>query len=718
MDINITDALILLPALGFPAIAECDNNGRYRVFVSILLKVPSGNWPASQKKQKQISDIKCRAISKLLGIENFDTHYDDSNWPIFKGGFNEGDIRLLKRFDTANKVFWLSELGKSVFSFKKAFNPKNKKIIFHEEFMLYLPQDIKPGMYGLVCRHEREQLKAYLKGKLTSTSIKKMLLSLEEPGIKTKGLEKMMNFFKIGLKERYSEKIFEGILSILEKEGIIRFRREVRNYLANLRNSKTSNERPIIPHHPIYIPPKNRKYLNIAHLSDTHVSRRWEAMHYWSKVRKNELKGDHWDRFNNPNQRLEEALRDISNNKNDDSVDLIIITGDLTDYNFGYWPTQEYTKSEKYYFEHSLLNYFFNHNMSLFYELLVKYYYSQQKKGKSIKPIFTILGNHDYRSMPYGLIIEWLGQNYAFKIGIDAHKTKENVNHQIHALEQIYPKELVTKPVPMSLQTIYEAVRWYNFVINPALDYAFEYKNSAFLFLDWRKDEKIFGEGGEKQIPIPVKKLVPQFRVFGNPWANNSFTEEQRAMVEKVLKKNQGKVVIISMHATVFCTPDSGHNHGIIVDEKELKLRAYKNEHLALGTFEKNRKWFIDFSISESTKHKPESNKSNTCVIVLSGHAHKNRFYYIHNNEVIDYYLKFKQKHDQWIRFSKGACPMFFVTTSSAYIMKTYEDKKEPLIQKLAHSSFIVPGYRAVNFDEIESRIVRTKLNPLIIPPN
>ena len=675
----IFDSLILLPSLGFPAIAEFNEaKGEYEIFVSMLVITPRACF-----------DIR-EALSSILAIEEFKSHLDSrlpsfsevrNNWRI-----TSQDIRRLPTPSAKNKVFWLSQpdFTQNIKSkFLEAYRKKrgvmaqNDIEVKHIEFLLALPFDqsspnIQGRSFNLVCKHER--------GSYTSL-----------------------------------KSTFQKILSNIKPEDKVPYKSFIITKIG---------DKPIIPYHPIYVPPE-KDYLNIAHISDTHVSRRWDAMGYWAKKRDEEARRikdssfkskcfpdggkTPWSDFNNPNRNFEEALKKANENS---EVDIIIISGDLIDYNLGYCGD---VKDKEKYFNHGIESYYYNYNWPLFYEILLKNYE---------KPVFTILGNHDYRLAPYGVVTEGEmpigGQNYADDLGIKV-KKKDNRNDELNCLKTatgfIYPKKMIKhvgfcafgctpkleEPhfgIIDDLKTDYKHVEWYNLVINPALDYKFSYKNMHFLFFDWRENEEYLGikekefqeeiskylPGREVQSLLAFLPLLPErvhryyqllalaplfysrlplifsalssLEIFGSPWAEDVLTQDQKDMLGKTIEAMKSstdkgkKILIISMHPTVFCEPHTKYTGGIIVDDESRD--DDEPEHLALGNFEKDRLWFI--------QRLYEFSKSGGISIVLSGHVHKNRVYTIKGSNVED---RSRESFDL-----ASESPVFIVTTSSAYISK------------------------------------------------
>ncbi len=709
----ILDALILLPSVGFPAIAEKNKDGNYEIFVSMLCIT------TADKAKDFVGHI-----PEILGIEEFKTHlnsdlekFSSNNITKFPKSFigNQNILRLLTPQNHRNKVFWLSQEGfiekikeayKDAYGKAKNSNTSNLKV-HHIEFMLTLPKKKKSGLYNLICKYERESYKRFDK-------------SHEKQ-------HKPCAHIRVGQEHG---KTVNG-------PNTYPFRYLLKNMIKKSKSngpdlSKTIKGKPVIPYHPVYIPKDSKKYLNIAHISDTHVARRWNAMEHWANIRKGEYvkikdnwkdcspeKGSPWDNFNNPNRRFEEALQKANKDSN---VDIIIITGDLIDYNMGY--CGDY-KNKNSYFEHGIESYYNNYNWGLFYELLLKNYK---------KPVFTILGNHDYRLAPYGVVPEKtvsvvpskvfdaspsaefdisptmekfldIDLNYADDLGI---RVKDNDRKCFgKATDFIYPQKMRKYSSPKSIKTSYENVKWYNLVINPALDYMFTYGDMGFVFLDWHREEEML----ELKMGIPENK-------FGLPWAKNMLTEKQEHIIEKMIEKLKNKkkngafpTLIVSMHPTVFCEPKMEYYCGCIVDDKVRD--DDRPTHLARGNFKKCRLWFIEQMYAFK--------KSGGRAIVLSGHAHKNRLYAINiedfgvskkNKNDCDkyyYYLNDENKKDRKkcevlninITNKEGNVgsynPLFIVTTSSAYISKE------------ANS----PGFRILAFEGQKLKIKLISLTPI-----
>ena len=168
--------------------------------------------------------------------------------------------------------------------------------------------------------------------------------------------------------------------------------------------------------HPFWIPKAayGSEYLNIGHLTDLHVATLWDyfdrkiydsydphgadlLLHRTIDDAQSPFE-DLAKRFNNPNWNLRSLTgllnRQCANESGDqnDYVDLIIHTGDLTDYNRGFNRNDKTHDPAK--------DYLFNLNWLRYFELLLLDYQ---------RPTFTLLGNHDRHVNQYPPVVkpEW-----------------------------------------------------------------------------------------------------------------------------------------------------------------------------------------------------------------------------------------------------------------------------------------------------------------------
>jgi len=86
-----------------------------------------------------------------------------------------------------------------------------------------------------------------------------------------------------------------------------------------------------------------------------------------------------------------------------------------------------------------------------------------------------------------------------------------------------------------------------------------------------------------------IFSVLSSLEHFGCPWAEDVLTDGQKDMLRKTIKAmksntNKGeKILVVSMHPTVFCEPCTKYTDGIIVYDES--RQDEEPEHLAWGNF-------------------------------------------------------------------------------------------------------------------------------------
>ena len=127
------------------------------------------------------------------------------------------------------------------------------------------------------------------------------------------------------------------------------------------------SEEPVQLHHPFYVGEK--EYLNIAHISDSHLAarmfmleERWNS-NYEKVWYESSLSGEKPGEFSNYMKQFEHILKAVNA---DEAIDIIIHTGDIVDYNRGYYSSRGENDLSR--------DYYFDRNWLLFYEVLLAHY--------------------------------------------------------------------------------------------------------------------------------------------------------------------------------------------------------------------------------------------------------------------------------------------------------------------------------------------------------
>lgn len=148
--------------------------------------------------------------------------------------------------------------------------------------------------------------------------------------------------------------------------------------------------------HSIYVKDDWENF-HFIHLTDTHVSRRLDAFRKFFRDRSME---DAVRNFNNFNDNFREFIQYANSLHRQGKLDLIMLTGDLVDYCF--------EDGGKGYYQNN-----FAHFENIVRGLTGKP--DQVDNAELIVPLFTSLGNHDYRTTPYYPLctvdIQWPASN-------------------------------------------------------------------------------------------------------------------------------------------------------------------------------------------------------------------------------------------------------------------------------------------------------------------
>lgn len=371
---------------------------------------------------------------------------------------------------------------------------------------------------------------------------------------------------------------------------------------------------PVTLHHPFYVGEKD--YLNIAHISDSHLSAcmymledRWNSNHnnVWHQSSlSDERPGD----FSNFNTQFEYLLKAINKDK---TTDMIIHTGDITDYNRGYYNTEGENDLSR--------DYYMNRNWLLFYELLYRNYE---------KPFFSILGNHDYRLNPYApnpvAISKRIREFFNMAPMVNLTRNEMNTIHEDPYSLNIRENHLVKAP---------HSVRWYSVVCNPLLDYQVFYGGMAFLMLDWN-----LGEDHEE----------------GNPWAENVISPGQWKMLtdwynkvmncrnkNKEKRENKKTIAVVAMHASVFNPfPEMGDKKLMMNPETHIFYESFlvdrysPEKDLVDGIFRLKRNEFIRLCLGNNMygSNNYDTFPEKGIDLVLTGHDHRSSFFQVEGPHV------------------------------------------------------------------------------------
>ena len=284
--------------------------------------------------------------------------------------------------------------------------------------------------------------------------------------------------------------------------------------------------------HPVFIRRPTAE-LRIGHLTDIHLDIRTNVYaHRIRNAKDQSLKLN----FHDWNQA---CIKLYAESKQ--SSDVMLMTGDLIDYGRGYNGRGPLGQDKSYWRDR---------NWFLFHDYLAA--------GDNYStPVYTSLGNHDWRFNPYPPFTwgapkpkDFATTREALK---DAHGSGYDKKSYQLALRMVgsfaaWKIEgeggLAIEGTP--LETRIESVTWYLLVMNPFLDYAWHLPGGYHLvMLDWAKDEEVDLEvilGGQSK----GRNTFPN--THGGPKAMKIMTKLQKELVEHVAR-SASRAKILAMHA-------------------------------------------------------------------------------------------------------------------------------------------------------------------------
>lgn len=173
-------------------------------------------------------------------------------------------------------------------------------------------------------------------------------------------------------------------------------------------------------------------------------------------------------RLINPNNQFRKFIKIINRKVFENEIDFIVLTGDLVDYTVLSQLSRKVRKINEFKYEES--------NWKIFKDILLnsknqKHYKGVTRGEELLCPIFTTIGNHDYR--PYHYDLTW-GEMYK-KIGLNAAEAV--------ALNQL----LSASPITALVKTT-QALKGYLTDINPSFNFSLTLGNNNLIFLNTGSD--------------------------------------------------------------------------------------------------------------------------------------------------------------------------------------------------------------------------------------
>jgi predicted phosphodiesterase len=422
---------------------------------------------------------------------------------------------------------------------------------------------------------------------------------------------------------------------------------------------------PIMSYHPVYYN-GDLKYANIAHMSDLHICSR-DTLLSKSTARVIDEKDD--GSMDNISPRIGTLSNIRSRNTKklldkigeDSDVDILLITGDLIDYNRGLcldkgdlvkgasavWEKVDLDDSGKY-----EKNYQHFVDMIAFYSLIVYFY------QKFDKPVFIVSGNHDSYADAYGIAPKAAGLFRANE-GIPA---DQNLT--------VYEAALAFGP---SSNTIVgsgidpDMLKWFYSVLTPFSDFSLEMNGQHLIGLGWGDEEDLIRGKGDA-----AQHSTSSFANFMGhlPRADKAVSEKQLQLVKDA--STSGKKMILMSHFTfVSYAGDIPENKPVgeistlsaahvptIVGPLIFPSKIALHNQYDMGTFELNR----------TALYRDYIYKLKYIQCVLTGHSHRKGVYRLKKagttaeTEFIGF-SKFSEKYDP-----KNPDPLIIVSDSAGPI--------------------------------------------------
>lgn len=310
--------------------------------------------------------------------------------------------------------------------------------------------------------------------------------------------------------------------------------------------------------HPLHIQRTPPKGIKIGHITDIHIDVR--ANVYEENLRKWKVGAS----YNNWNTSFEKIYNDAKRDS-----DVLFLTGDLIDYGRGHWGLTAANQLGEDRLYHVDRNWF------LFYYLLAS--------GDAYKkPVYTVLGNHDWRLNPYppfafagvpspkSLIHDHTKFNeedlkeilrkahghgydrkFSYYLETDEAFLKSfwESGKLLKTLTRMLANKRTLDEPHLPVETTVESVVWYLLSINPFLDYSFSLPSGhKILMLDWAEDEDLLFpivQGGKEW---PYMLWQAKNAAAPGPKARNCLTNLQQRLVKDFIAA-AGKAKVVGMHA-------------------------------------------------------------------------------------------------------------------------------------------------------------------------
>jgi hypothetical protein len=360
-------------------------------------------------------------------------------------------------------------------------------------------------------------------------------------------------------------------------------------------------------HHPVYLLDDGGSF-RLGHLTDIHLDARLDIMSQnpLKLIPEGELAtpplGSLVNNYNATFTALANAILP--------DVDALVLTGDLIDYNRGFAHGAEGAIDEQFVWglglsAHELTSkYKHERNWILFFQVLKRLY------NKHKKPIFTTLGNHDYRPNPYsvhpGFATPWSSYSFYPTVGGD-------LNLTLLELSACYGPKFATwtrqgtelRAEVASIETDPTSVQWYNYAINGWLDYSASVGSVSLLMMDWDCEESL--------IDLGKGSMLPRAKYF--------MTDTQRGIYAR-FREGKAPCKVLCCHPTLAC------NSAAIKISNAKAREGQALDDMNHGTMGKRSAGGSDaYGVGEVREMLASDVAWGKLSLVLTGHSHMDGIY-------------------------------------------------------------------------------------------
>lgn len=316
--------------------------------------------------------------------------------------------------------------------------------------------------------------------------------------------------------------------------------------------------------HSIYFKQKWTK-AHIAHITDLHIARRNDG--FRKQLVEAGMETTAAKSYNNPNDRLREFIQYANKLHKLGQLDFILATGDLVDYVF-----------------EDGGNVFRNMNFPYLFEILLgKDPAPDQVKSTELKvPIFTTLGNHDYRSNAYYLYTRVENSKVDITYTTQEHYSGFNLTKDEGiALTpplkvEINRDEAVRQIIPVAT-TLHGPLYFYFRNINRTPSYTITFGDNAIVMIDGKCDAAVINTTAEALAHV-FGTESDDARQFAAGTPNSvGFNDLDLELVKDALNQTEG-VVIVGVHNPVVNPVGNSYPYFLRESLRQTSPRAYKEE--------------------------------------------------------------------------------------------------------------------------------------------